>query len=32
MVLDVIDIHQYHSSKKNALQNSDHNLSFEVYL
>jgi hypothetical protein len=32
MVLNVVDVHQYHSPPKKLLQNSIHNLSFEVYL
>jgi len=30
--LNIVYVHQYHSSPKNSLQNSTHNLSFEVYL
>jgi hypothetical protein len=31
MILDLVDVYQYHSSQTNSLQNSTHNLSFEVY-
>jgi hypothetical protein len=31
-VLNLVNVHQYHSPPKNSLQNSTHNLSFEVYL
>jgi hypothetical protein len=30
--LNLVNVHQYHSSPKNSLQNSTHNLNFEVYL
>ncbi len=32
MVLNLDDVHQYHSTPKKSLQNFTHNLSFEVYL
>jgi hypothetical protein len=32
MVLDLVDVYQYHSPQKNSLQNSTHNFSFEVCL
>jgi len=32
MVLNLVDVHQYCSPPRNSLQNSTHNLSFEVYL
>jgi hypothetical protein len=32
MVLNLVDGHQCHSPRKNSLQNSTHNFSFEVYL
>jgi hypothetical protein len=32
MVLDLVDVYQYYSSQKKLLQNSTHNLSFEVCL
>jgi hypothetical protein len=32
MVLDLVHVYQYYSPQKNSLQNSTHNLSFEVYL
>jgi hypothetical protein len=32
MVFNLVDVHQYHSPPKKSLQNSTHNLSFEVYL
>ncbi len=31
-VLHLVNVHQYHSPPKTSLQNSTHNLSFEVYL
>ncbi len=32
MVLNLVDVHRYHLPTKNSLQNSTHNLSFEIYL
>jgi hypothetical protein len=32
MVLELVDVYQYHSSKNISLQNSTCNLSFEIYL
>jgi hypothetical protein len=32
MVINLVDVHQYRSPTKTLLQNSTHNLSFEVYL
>jgi hypothetical protein len=32
MVLDLIDIYQCHSPQKHSVQNSIHNLNFEIYL
>jgi hypothetical protein len=32
MVLTLVDVHQDHSPQRHSLQNSTHNLSFEVYL
>jgi hypothetical protein len=32
IVLDLIDLSQYHSPQKKLVQNSTHNFSFEVYL
>jgi hypothetical protein len=32
MVLDLIDLSQYHSPQKKLVQNSTHNFSFEIYL
>jgi hypothetical protein len=32
MVLNLVYVHQYHLPSENSLQNSTHNLSFEVYL
>ncbi len=32
MVLNLVDVHQYQSPPKKSLQNSTHNLNFEVYL
>jgi len=32
MLIDLVDVYQYHSPQKNSLQNSTHNFSFEIYL
>jgi hypothetical protein len=32
MVLDLIDVYQFHSPQKNSIKNSTHNLSFEIYM
>jgi hypothetical protein len=32
MVLNLVNVHQYHSPPKKSLQNSTHNLNFEIYL
>jgi len=32
MVLNLVDVYQYHSPQKNSLHNLTHNFSFEVYL
>jgi hypothetical protein len=32
MVMDLVDVYQYHSPQKNSLQNSIYNFSFEIYL
>jgi hypothetical protein len=32
MVLNLVDVHQYHSPPNNSLQNSTHNIYFEIYL
>jgi hypothetical protein len=31
LVLNLVDVYQYHSPPKKSLQNSTHNLNFEVY-
>ncbi len=31
-ILTLVDVHPYHSPTKSSLQNSTHNLSFEIYL
>jgi hypothetical protein len=32
MVLNLVDVHQYHSTPKNSLQNSTYEFNYEVYL
>ncbi len=32
IVLNLVDIHQYHSTPKKSLQNSTHNFNSEIYL
>jgi len=32
MVLELLDVYQYHSPQKNSLESSTHKLNFEVYM
>jgi hypothetical protein len=32
MVLDLIDVYQYHTPYKNSLKKSTHNFNFEIYM